>query len=136
MRVAQVQETLTQLYLAVNKLPDAQSAITEAVETLERTDGGALLAEALITKGVVASRQERFTEARACFEGANRVAERTGDCEGVRRSLMTMYDEMGSRLSREDATELGRRLRSLMSQTRSAAILYRAESVLAKIESD
>ena len=110
-RGAQVQETLTQLYLAINKLPEAESAITEAVETLERTDGGALLAEALITKGVVASRQQRFTEARACFEGANRVAEQTGDCEGARRSLMTMYEEIGSGLSQDEAAELGRRLR-------------------------
>ena len=135
-RGAQVQETLTQLYLAVNKLPEAQSAIAEAVETLERTDGGALLAEALITKGLVASRQQRFTEARACFEGANRVAERTGDCEGARRSLMTMYEEMGSRLSRDEATQLGRRLRRLMAQTLPAAIRCRTEAVLAKIESD
>jgi len=135
-RAAQVQETLTQFYLAVNKIPEAQNAITEAVETFERTDGGALLAEALITKGVVASRQQRFTEARACFEGANRVAERTGDCEGTRRGLMTMYEEMGSRLSRDEATELGRRLRRLMSQTSPGAIRSRMEVVLVKIEND
>src|SRR5262249_15939350 len=133
-RGAQVQETLTQLYLAVNKLPEAQRAITEAVEILERTDGGALLAEALITKGLVASRQQRFTEARACFEGANRVAEHTGDCEGARRSLVTMYAEMGARLSRDEASELGRRLGRLMSQTWSPTILNRTEAVLAKIE--
>src|SRR6185369_7233874 len=48
-RRAQVNETLTRLYLATNRHRDAESAIEDSIQTLESTDSEAVLCEALTT---------------------------------------------------------------------------------------
>jgi tetratricopeptide (TPR) repeat protein len=98
---AQVNETLTQLHIARQDLDSAQETIDQAVVALESTDGDAALAEALVTKGVVACRQRRYSEARNSFESAHRVAERRGDNEAAGRALLTMFEEMEHEMTQE-----------------------------------
>jgi DNA-binding winged helix-turn-helix (wHTH) protein/tetratricopeptide (TPR) repeat protein len=134
LRGAQVHETLTRLYLAKNDLRRAHTAIQKAVKTLETTDGEAILAEALTTKGVVAQRLGRHQEAKQSFEGAYRVAERCGDQEGAERALLTMYDEMATILGDEEIDELSRRIQHSLSDHSSLGA--KREEVLARIEAD
>ena len=96
-REAQVNETLARLYLETKQYDMAQDAIKRSVETLELTDGEALLAEALTTSGIVARKLERPTDAKKNFEAAYKVAERCGDNEGAGRALLIMFEEMERR---------------------------------------
>ena len=104
-----------------------------AVETLESTDGEALLAEALTTKGVVARRLELYTDARKNFEAAYRVAERCGDNEGAGRALLIMFEEMGEYLGELEKLELSEKLSRLFATTQQTALLSRVEKSIAEI---
>ena len=135
-RAAQVNETLTHLYLAMRDFPRAQQSIDKAVTRLERSDGEAMLAEALITKGIVACRQNRSTEGKKSFESAHRVAERCGDSEGAGRALLTMFEEMGNQLTEEERIEISFGLKHFLSQTQQTSLLQRMEEALGRIGGD
>lgn len=133
-RTAQVHETLTRLYLAKNDVRRAQQHIEKAVAILETTDGEAILAEALTTKGVVAHRLGKPLEAKKSFEGAYRVAERCGDNEGAERALLTMYDEMRTILTIDETEDLSQRIQHLSTQQSSFGV--RREEALASLQAD
>ena len=132
-RGAQVNETLARLYLETKQYSLARETIDLAVETLESTDGEALLAEALTTKGVVARRLELYTDARKNFEAAYRVAERCGDNEGAGRALLIMFEEMGEYLGELEKLELSEKLSRLFATTQQTALLSRVEKSIAEI---
>lgn len=99
---AQVNETLTRLYLETKQYVAAQAMIQQAVETLEMTDGEALLAEAMTTSGIVAAKRGCHREAKKSLEAASKVAERCGDYEGAGRALLVMLEEISDRLDRAE----------------------------------
>jgi tetratricopeptide (TPR) repeat protein len=133
LRMAQVNETLSQLYLAMQDLPRAQEAIEKAVEALETTDGDAVLAEALITKGVISCRMKRYVEGRTSLESGYRVAERRGDSDSAVRAVVTLFEEIGDQLSNEETVELSSRLRRLSPRIQHVQLLRRLEQALAGI---
>jgi DNA-binding winged helix-turn-helix (wHTH) protein/tetratricopeptide (TPR) repeat protein len=128
-RGAQVDETLAHLYVATEQYARAQEVIEQAVETLELTDGEALLAEALTTKGVVACRLKRYIEAKKSFEAAYRVAERCGDHEGAGRALLILLEEMGDSLENDEKLQTAEKLKSLLSTTQQSSLLARVEAL-------
>ena len=130
---AQVNETLTQLHIARQDLHSAQEMIDQAVVALESTDGDAALAEALVTKGVVACRQRRYSEARNSFESAHRVAERRGDNEAAGRALLTMFEEMGHEMTQEETLELSSRLKKFFAHCQQPFLLVRFEEAQARM---
>jgi DNA-binding winged helix-turn-helix (wHTH) protein/tetratricopeptide (TPR) repeat protein len=132
-RGAQVNETLTRLYLETKQYSLAQDTIELAIETLELTDGEALLAEALTTKGVVARRLERYVDAQKSFEAAYRVAERCGDNEGAGRALLIMFEEMGEYLQQLERIQVSEKLKRLFAATQQTALLSRVEKSIAEI---
>jgi tetratricopeptide (TPR) repeat protein len=132
-RSAQVHETMTRLFLTRNDLNRAQESIEKAVKTLETTDGEAILAEALTTKGVVTYRLRRQLEAKQSFEGAYRVAERCGDHEGAERALLTMYDEMSSVLTVDEMADLTRRIQNFSERSSLAS---KREETLVRLQAD
>jgi DNA-binding winged helix-turn-helix (wHTH) protein/tetratricopeptide (TPR) repeat protein len=132
-RGAQVNETLARLYLQTKQYSLAQRTIERAIETLELTDGEALLAEALTTKGVVARRLDRYTDAKRSFEAAYRVAERCGDHEGAGRALLIMFEEMGERLEQRETLQVSEKLKKLFATTQQTALLGRVEKSIAEI---
>ncbi len=133
-RVAQVNETLARLYIATEEFVSGQEAIQLAVQTLELTDGEALLAEALTTSGLVSSKLGHHTEAKRHFEAAYRVAERCGDHEGAGRAMLVMIEELGGRLEVEEKLQISRYLKSLLSLTQQTGLRARIEKSLAFIE--
>jgi len=132
-RAAQVNETLARLYLETKQYSLAQRTIERAIETLELTDGEALLAEALTTRGVVARRLERYTDAKRSFEAAYRVAERCGDREGAGRALLIMFEEMGECLEHLETIQLSEKLKRLFATTQQTALLSSVENSIVKI---
>ncbi len=134
-RVAQVNETLTRLYIATERYSLAKQTIENAVQTLELTDGEALLSEALTTSGIVASRLNRSGEAQKRFEAAYNVSERCGDREGARRALLSMFEEMRERLDRDELSQISEKLRRLHSLAEPSPLSARIEETIGQIAS-
>ena len=97
-RGAQLNETLSRLYIGTEEYERAQELIWQAIRVFEHTDAEAILAEALTTSGIVSSRLGRFSEAKRSFEGAYKISERCSDNEGAGLALLTMFEELGDRL--------------------------------------
>ena len=129
-RTAQVNETLARLYIATKQFLLARDTISLAVETFERTDGEALLAEALTTNGLVNSNLHNFTEAKKSFEAAYRVADRCGDREGAGRAMLVMVEEIGGRLNQQEKEQMSNHLKRLVSVTQQTALRIRIEKSL------
>jgi tetratricopeptide (TPR) repeat protein len=133
-RRAQVNETLTRLYLATNRYLDAAIAIEDSIQTLESTDSEAILCEALTTGGIVCSRLGKRSKAKDRFEAAYKVAERCGDREGGRRALVSMFEEMTEDLSDEELRQLLVRLEKLYSITEPSSLSTRVERTITQIQ--
>jgi TolB-like protein len=129
-RGALVNETLTRLYLETKQYSLAQQAIEQAVETLERTDGEAHLAEALTTAGMVAARQGRYEDGKKGFQAAYMVAERCGDQEGAGLALLIMFEEMNSYLGNIEKNQISEKLKKLLSTTQQTALQARIQKCL------
>ena len=132
-RGAQVNETLTRLYIETGQYPLARNVIEQAVETLERTDGEALLAEALRTAGVVAARQERYGDAKRSFEAAYKVAERCSDGEGAGCALLMMFEEIGELLEDSEKNQIAEKVKALLASTQQTALQARIAKCIAGI---
>src|SRR5687767_7660350 len=132
-RRAQVNETLTRLYIATNRYPLAKQTIEDALQTLEMTDAEAILAEALTTSGIVSSRLGHMNQAQKKFEDSYKVAERCGDREGARRALVSEFDEMADLLDRHDLRQISEKLGRLLAVTEPSPLVGRVEKTIAKI---
>lgn len=101
--VAQVDDTRARTLLAEGRLREAERFARSAVNTLEKGDEQALLAEALTTHGIALARMGNHARSRALLQRAIEVAETAGDLEGAGRAHLSMIEEMGGQTS---ATEL------------------------------
>jgi tetratricopeptide (TPR) repeat protein len=130
---AQVNETLARLYIETHRYDLAQNVIDQAVKTLERTDGEALLAEALTTKALVAVRQGRYNDAKKNFEAACNIAERCGDHEGAGRAVLIMLEELEDTLDPEEKSQLSDELKELLASTQQKTLRFRAEKFIKRV---
>jgi DNA-binding winged helix-turn-helix (wHTH) protein/tetratricopeptide (TPR) repeat protein len=133
-RRAQVNETLTRLYIATNRYSLADQTIDEAIQVLERTEGEAILSEALTTSGIVRCRLDRIGSAQKAFEAAYQVSERCGDREGARRALLSMYEEMGERLDLDELGQILEKLKKLQALTEASSLVERVAGTISRIE--
>ena len=132
-RCAQVDESLAQLYLASEQYGLAQHSVSRAVETLETTGEGALLAEALTTHGLVLCRLGRRHEAKPILHRAQRVAERCGDYEGAGKPLLILIEEMCGQLGEDERQELGAHASQLLANSQQASTRTRLRKCLERI---
>lgn len=135
-RMSQVDDTLARLYIATNQLDSSDLASQRAVTCLEANDEEALLAEALITRGLLCCRLKRFTEARAILEGAWRIAERCNDSEGASRALLLLFEEMYSHLDQADQYCVAARMRRLLENTQTQSTRSRLARCLMLISNE
>jgi DNA-binding winged helix-turn-helix (wHTH) protein len=113
-RGAQVDDTLARLYVATERYVVAHNAIKTAVQILEKTDGEALLAEALATSGLVESRLGNYANAKSILQSACSVAERCGDYEGAARALLILSEELRDQLEPTEKRQISEKLRVLL----------------------
>jgi signal transduction histidine kinase/FixJ family two-component response regulator len=132
-RRAQVDETLARLYLAWEDYGRALRCVSRAVEALETTGEGALLAEALTTHGLVLCRLGRRHEAKPILHRAQRVAERCGDYEGAGEPLLILIEEMRDQLGEEELQEIGAQASQLLANSQQASVLTRLRVCLERI---
>jgi len=134
-RGAQVNETLTRLYLATNRDLTAELTIEDSIRTLESTDSEAVLCEALTTGGIVSGKLGDHVVAKSRFEAAYRIAERCGDREGSRRALVKLFEVMREHLSGDELRQLWNRLEKLYSITEPSSLTRQVEETIAEIQS-
>ena len=132
-RRAQVDETLAQAYLALERYDLAESAIGLSVSTLEESGEEAFLAEALITRGLVLSRLGRKHEAKPIFERAQRVAERCEDYEAAGKALLILIEEMCEQLADDERREIGAQANQLLANSQQHATRERLRKCLETI---
>lgn len=101
--LAQVNDTRARTLLAEGRLRDAERFARSAVQTLEKGDEQALLAEALTTHGIALARLGNHARSRVLLRRAIEVAETAGDLEGAGRAHLSLIEEMGDQTA---ATEL------------------------------
>jgi tetratricopeptide (TPR) repeat protein len=135
-RGAQVNETLARLYVATEQYFSAQDAIQKAIHVLERTDGEALLAEALTTSGFVESKLGNYTKAKSFLHAGCSVAERCGDYEGVGRALLILLEELGEQLEIPEKIETLEKLKALFATTHQSAMQFRIKKYLESLGSE
>lgn len=129
-RGAQVSETLARLYIATDRYTLAQEAINNSVDILELTDGEALLAEALTTKGLVESKLGNFAKSKTSFLAGFSVAERCGDYEGAGRALLILLEELGHQLDENEKVQMSGKVSALFATTQQRAIQTRVKKCI------
>jgi tetratricopeptide (TPR) repeat protein len=135
LRGAQLNETLSRLYIGTKQYDRAQELIEQAISVFEHTDAEAILAEALTTSGIVGSRLGRFSEAKWRFEAAYKISERCSNNEGAGLALLTMFEELGDRLDSSEKMQVAERLRRLLATTQQRSLQTRVERSIANIAS-
>jgi TolB-like protein/tetratricopeptide (TPR) repeat protein len=132
---AQVDETLSRLYLARGDFVAANESVSKAIEVMETADGEAVLAEALTTRGVVLCRLGRMSEAKRELDRAGQLAERCGYVDGMARAFSAIIDEMAEDLLEYERTELGVRIERLIRAQHPSPMLNRLNECLTKLRS-
>ncbi|HEV2705244.1 MAG TPA: sigma 54-interacting transcriptional regulator [Pyrinomonadaceae bacterium] len=123
--VGQVDDTRARVLLAQGRNADAERVVRGAVNSLRKGGEQALLAEALTTYGVALARLGRVEQARAVLREAVEVAESAGDREGAGRAALTLIEERGLRLRRNELVELYQRADTLLAGSQHVGTLAR-----------
>jgi TolB-like protein len=131
LRGAQLNETLSRLYIGRKEFERAHELIEQAIRVFEHADAEAILAEALITSGIVACKLGRFNEAKRSFESACKISERCSDNEGAGLALLTMFEELGDRLDFAEKIQVAGRLKDLLATTQQRSLQARVKRSLA-----
>ncbi|MBV9959219.1 MAG: sigma 54-interacting transcriptional regulator [Acidobacteria bacterium] len=97
--VAQVDETRARVFLDQRKPAEAERLTRLSVRTLETGGEQVLLVEALTTHGIALARLGRAEQARAAFERAIEIAERSVSRESAGLPALTLLEELGGRLT-------------------------------------
>jgi tetratricopeptide (TPR) repeat protein len=134
-RRAQVDETIARLHIADGNLGLAHESVVKAVESLEAGDGEALLAEALVTNGIVLCRLKRFREAKATIDRGKQLADRCGDTEGVARALVAVVDEMLEYLGQVEKSGLEMQVKKVLEASCQKSTRQRLSRCLVRIRS-
>jgi len=132
---AQTDETLARIHLLAKHYALAEQAICESVETLERVGQDAVLAEALITQGLVFARLGCNRTAKWVLDRSSQLAERCGDFAGAARALMVMVEEILDDLNEEERSRITNKIKAFVGDSDQVITQTRVEKCLAKIAS-
>lgn len=99
-------DTKARVFVAENKLIEAEVFAQKSVQLLQSGDQHSSLAESLITLGIVYARQASFADAKEAFEKAIQEAIYVGDTENSALTKLVQIEELQSVLSEEEKTTL------------------------------
>lgn len=124
-RCAQVDDSLAHLHLAAGRFDLAEQSAGQAVRTLETGGLDSFLAESLTTHGLVLCKLGRRREAKRILDRAAQIAERCGDSESACSALLTVIEEMGAQLDKDESVELAARLDRFLAGTQKESTIKR-----------
>jgi transcriptional regulator with PAS, ATPase and Fis domain len=131
--VAQVDETRARVYLGERNPAEAERLTRAAVRTLETGGEQALLVEALTTRATALARLGRIEQAHATFERAISVAEQAVSSESAGLPSLTLLEELGGRLTRDERRAAYERADRLFGETSQTDLLKRLRKCAARI---
>jgi CheY-like chemotaxis protein len=116
--VAQVDETRARVLVAEGRHAEAERVIAGAVRAIERGGETALLADALVVRGVAQARLGQHDASVATLREAMRTAEAAGAHESAGYAALSLIEEhAGARLSEDEICETYRRADELLART-------------------
>lgn len=101
LRIAQVDETRAQVFIAEGKFAEAEAVACGVVSVLAKTDRNALFADALITHGIALGRLKQPERSQLRFQRAMEVAQQVGALNKAGLASLPMIEEV-EQLSREE----------------------------------
>lgn len=119
---AQADDTRARTFLAEGRLREAERLARSAVNTLEKGDEQALLAEALTTHGVTLARMGNQTRARALLQRAIEVAETAGDLEGAGRAHLSIIEELAPQTSPTELASIYQSAADLLQRSQDPSV--------------
>lgn len=93
-RTAQIDETRAQVFLAENRLKEAEHAARRAASSFEKNGRQCLLSEALITHGIVLARLDKAERAEFTFQKAIAVAHQVGALNIAGIAALTLIEQL------------------------------------------
>jgi tetratricopeptide (TPR) repeat protein len=126
--LAQVEETRARVYVAEQHYHAARQVIIGVVDTFEKGGESALLADALIIKGIVQARLGDDKESLHTFRSAIRTAKDAGALSNAGRAAVSMIEEHGKRLSDAELFRLYQRADQYLAVTQDAEDIARLRS--------
>lgn len=93
-RTAQIDETRAQVFLAENKLSEAESTARQAVVSFGKAGRQCFLAEALVTQGIALAKLNKVEQAEFTFQKAIEVAHKAGALNIAGIAALTLIEEL------------------------------------------
>ncbi|HEV7904692.1 MAG TPA: response regulator [Pyrinomonadaceae bacterium] len=131
--LAQLDDTRAKALLAEGRIAEAEKLAASAVRTLERGGQQSLYAEALTTHGIALARLGRYPQAHLTLQSAVEVAEIVGDLESAGQAAMTIIEECGSHLSKQELSEIYVRADELLGNSQNMATLKRLRACVRRV---
>ena len=131
--LAQVNDTRARTLLAEGRLVEAERFARSAVQTLEKGDEQALLAEALTTHGIALARLGNHSRARVLLQRAAEVAETSGDLEGAGRAHLSLIEEMGEQTAATELASIYQAATNLLQRSQDPSVGKRLISCARKV---
>jgi tetratricopeptide (TPR) repeat protein len=120
--LAQVDETRARVLVAERRYRDAERVLSGAVQTLEKGDKAALLAEALTVQGVVWARLHAYESSMNVLRRAAEMAEVAGAHASAGEAILALIEEHGAarRMPPDEVYEAYMRADRLLRDTQEA----------------
>jgi len=94
-RVAQIDDTLAQVFIAEGKYEDAEWTASRAARSFERAGRQCFLAETLVNQGIALSRMQEPQRAQFIFREAIEIAHNAGSLNRAGLAALAMIEELG-----------------------------------------
>lgn len=94
LRVAQVDDTRAQVFIAQQKYTEAEAAARNAVSSFRKAGRQGFLAEALVTQGIALARMTRTVRAQSALQEAAEVAHQAGALNQAGNAALTLIEEI------------------------------------------
>lgn len=132
-RVAQVDDTRAQVFLAERKYEQAELSARTAARSFERAGRQCFLAETLIVQGIALSRMHEPERAQFIFQQAIEIALQVGALNRAGLAALTMIEELNA-LPRETQVVAYEQAREWLASSDSPDIKPRLRAVAKKID--
>jgi tetratricopeptide (TPR) repeat protein len=138
-RVAQVDDTRAQVFIAQHKYAEAEVAARNAVSSFRKAGRECFLAEALVTQGIALARLTKTVRAQAALQEAIDVAHRVGALNQAGIAALTLIDEI-EQLPLDLLLTAYDKASEWLAEVQSAGLLTRlnqaARKVIARLQSE
>ena len=132
-RVAQVDDTRAQVFIAEKKYAQAELIARAAARSFERAGRQCFLAETLTVQGIALARMREPARAQFIFQQAIEVAHEVGALNRAGLAALTMIEELDT-LPRETQTVAYEQAREWLAGSRSPDIKQRLRAVAKRID--